>query len=153
MLIDTNVFINALTGRGPAVLRSLLENLPRAFVAAPTLAELAWVRGRLNPDHPGTQRVLTMTAAALSRIDPAKVLVPAESDWRQAGELAGAAARMIAGGGRRLATAFHRAELISDALAAIAAREARLTVVTEDADFDVFSQLLPGLDVLFYDRG
>ena len=98
MLIDTNVFINALTGRGPAVLRSLLENLPRAFVAAPTLAELAWVRGRLNPDHPGTQRVLTMTAAALSRIDPAKVLVPAESDWRLAGELAGAAARMIAGG-------------------------------------------------------
>jgi len=51
-----------------------------------------------------------------------------------------------------LATAFDRTELISDALTALAAREARLVVVTEDADFDVFSQLLPGLDVLFYDR-
>jgi hypothetical protein len=75
-----------------------------------------------------------------------------EADWRWAGELAGHAARMIAGGGRMLATAFDRTELISDALTALAAREARLVVVTEDADFDVFSQLLPGLDVLFYDR-
>ena len=106
MLIDTNVFINALTGRRPAVLRTLLENLPRAFVAAPTLAELAWVRGGLDPDHPGTRRVVTMAAAALSRIDPAKVLVPAESDWRRAGDLARHAAQMIAGGGRKLATAF-----------------------------------------------
>ncbi len=152
VLLDTIVFINALTGRGPAALRTLLEDLSRAFVVAPTLAELAWVLGRLVPDHPGTQRILTTVAAASLRIDPSKVLVPAEADWRRAGELAGHAARMVAGGGRRLATAFDRAELISDALRAIAARAARLTIVTEDADFDVFSQLLPGLDVLSYDR-
>ena len=44
-------------------------------------------------------------------------------------------------------------ELISDALTAVLAHQAGFTVVTEDADFDVLAQLIPGLDVLFYDRG
>jgi hypothetical protein len=37
-------------------------------------------------------------------------------------------------------------------LTAILAGRAGLTIVTEDGDFDLLSQLLPGLDVLFYDR-
>jgi len=76
VVLDTNVFINALAGRGPDVLRELLEALPRLFVAAPARAELAWVRGRLDPDHPGTARVVATYNALLSRVDPAKVLVP-----------------------------------------------------------------------------
>ncbi len=152
VLLDTNVFISALAGRGPAVLRSLLEVLPRLFVAAPTRAELAWIQGRLSPDHPGTAKVLSVYKGLLSRIDPSRVLVPNDADWLAAGELAGRAARAIAGGGTRVATAFDRVELISDALIAILARSARYSVVTEDADFDVLAQLLPGLHVLFYDR-
>lgn len=152
VLLDTNVFINALAGRGPAVLRSLLEVLPRLFVAAPTRAELAWIQGRLSPDHPGTAKVLSVYKGLLPRIDPSRVLVPNDADWLAAGELAGRAARAIAGGGTRVATAFDRVELISDALIAILARSARYSIVTEDADFDVLSQLLPGLHVLFYDR-
>ena len=152
VLLDTNVFINALAGRGPAVLRGLLETLPRLFVAAPTRAELAWVRGRLDPDHPGTDRVLATYETLLSRIDPVKVLVPVDADWLAAGELAGHAARVMAGGGRKIATAFDRVELISDALTAILAHENGFTVVTEDRDFDVLAQLVPGLHVLFYDR-
>lgn len=134
------------------MLRDLLEALPRLFVAAPTRAELAWVRGRLDPDHPGSARVLGIYEALLSRIDPAKVLIPTDADWLLAGELAGRAARIVAGGGGRIATAFDRVELISDALTAILAREAGFTVVTEDRDFDVLAQLVPGLQVLFYDR-
>jgi predicted nucleic acid-binding protein len=153
VLLDTNVFINALTGRGPAVLRALLEVLPRLFVAAPTRAELAWVRGRLDPGHSGTARVLATYEDLLARIDPAKVLVPTDADWLAAGELAGRAARVLAGGGRRIATAFDRAELISDALTAILAHGAGFTVITEDADFDILAQLVAGLSVLFYDRG
>jgi predicted nucleic acid-binding protein len=152
VLLDTNVFINALAGRGPAVLRALLEAVPRLFVAAPTRAELAWIRGRLDPDHPGTVRVVATYEALLSRIDPAKVLVPTDGDWLAAGELAGRAARAIVGGGGRIATAFDRVELISDALTAILAARSGFTVVTEDADFDVLAQLCPGLHVLFYDR-
>ncbi len=152
VLLDTNVFINALAGRGPAVLRELLETLPRLFVAAPARAELAWVRGRLDPNHPGTDRVLATYEALLSRIDPAKVLVPADADWLAAGELAGHAARVVAGGGGKIATAFDRVELISDALTAILACQTGVTVVTEDKDFDVLAQLVPGLRVLFYDR-
>ncbi len=152
-VLDTNVFINALTGRGPAVLRALLEVLPRLFVAAPTRAELAWMRGRLDPGHPGTARVLATYEDLLARIDPAKVLAPTDADWLASGELAGRAARALAGGGRGIATAFDRAELISDALIAVLARGAGFTVITEDADFDVLAQLVPGLNVLFYDRG
>jgi hypothetical protein len=88
----------------------------------------------------------------LSRIDSGKVLVPTDADWLAAGELAGRAARAIVGGGGKIATAFDRAELISDALTAILARQAGFTVITEDADFDVLAQLVPGLHVLFYHR-
>jgi predicted nucleic acid-binding protein len=152
VVLDTNVFINALAGRGPDVLRELLEALPRLFVAAPARAELAWVRGRLDPDHAGTARVVATYNALLSRVDSAKVLVPTDADWLSAGELAGRAARVVAGGGSRIATAFDRVELISDALTAILAQAAGFTLVTEDRDFEVLARLLPGLHVLFYDR-
>ncbi len=152
VLLDTNVFINALAGRGPPVLRSLLEALPRVFVSAPTHAELAWVRGRLDPAHPGTACVLATYEALLAQIDPAKVLVPDDAAWLAAGALTGHAARAAAGGGRKITTAFDRVELISDALTAVLAARAGFTVVTEDAHFDVLAQLLPGLQVLFYDR-
>ena len=75
LVLDTNVFIDALPGRGPRVLRALLEAVPRTFVAAPTRAELAWVRGRLDPDHPGTPRVLAAYNALLSRIEARQVLI------------------------------------------------------------------------------
>ena len=152
VLLDTNVFVNALTGRGPAVLRALLEVLSRLFVAAPTRAELTWVRGRLDPDHPGTARVLATYEDLLARIDPAKVLVPTDADCLAAGELAGRTARALADGGRRIATTFDRAELIGDALIAVLAHGAGFTVITEDADFGVLAQLVPGLNVLFYDH-
>lgn len=152
MLLDTNVFINALAGRGPPVLRVLLEEARRLFVAAPSRAELAWVRGRLDPDHPGTARVLAEVEAALARVDPAKVLVPLDRDWLDAGELAGRAARLLAGGGRKVTTAFDRVELISDAITAVLARQAGLAVVTEDRDFEALARLMPGLQVLLYDR-
>jgi hypothetical protein len=66
--------------------------------------------------------------------------------------LTGRGPQVLPGGGGRIATAFDRVELISDALTAIVAAKAGLTVVTEDADFDVLAQLVPGLHVLFYDR-
>jgi predicted nucleic acid-binding protein len=152
VLLDTNVFINALSGRGPEVLRRLVEALPKLFVAAPTRAELAWVSGRLDPDHPGTHRVVATYTSVIERIDPAKVLVPTDANWLAAGELAGRVARALAGGGGRIATAFDRVELISDALTAILAHRVGFTIITEDRDFDLLAQLLPGLGVLFYDR-
>ena len=152
VLFDTNVFINALIGRGSRLPRALVESLSDAFVAAPTRAELSWLVGRLDPNHPGTARVVAAIEGALSRIDPAKVLVPTDADWLAAGTLAGRAARAIAGGARAVTTAADRQELIADAITAILAGSARLTIVTEDADFDVLARLTPGLSVLFYDR-
>lgn len=122
------------------------------FVAAPTRAELAWVRGRLDPAHPGTARVLAEYDAVLARVPSAKVLVPGDAGWLAAGELAGRAARALAGGGRKIATAFDGVDLVSDALTAVLANRAGLAVVTEDRDFEVLAGLSPGLRVLLYDR-
>lgn len=152
VLFDTNVFINALMGRGLTLPRALAQSFSDAFVAAPSRAELSWLIGRLDPDHPGTARAVGEVKRMLSHIDPAKVLVPTDADWLAAGELAGRTARAIAGGAKAIATAAHRQELIGDAITAILARSAGLTIITEDADFDVLARLAPGLSVLFYDR-
>jgi predicted nucleic acid-binding protein len=152
VLLDTNVFINSLTGRGPNVLRQMLQVLPRFFVAAPTRAELAWLAGRLDPTHPGTARVLAATEGVQMHIDPVMVLVPDDTDWRTAGMRAGTVARGFAGGGRRIATAFDRVELIHDALTAVLAARAGCTVITEDRDFVAFARLDARLRVMFYDR-
>jgi predicted nucleic acid-binding protein len=152
VLLDTNVFINALTRCEPPLPRMLLASLTDAFVAAPTRAELSWLIGRLDPDHPGTTRVVAAIEGALSHIDPAKVLVPTDADWLAAGTLAGRAARAIAGGAKTIISAAGRQELIGDAITAILARAAGFTVITEDADFDILARLTPGLSVMFYDR-
>lgn len=150
LLLDTNVFINALAGRGPAELKILLSNLPLSLVSGPVVAELSWTRGRLDPDHAQTSFVLKLYEGLLGRIEPAKILVPGVADWARAGELAGAAARCVAGGAKSIRTAFDRIELIHDALTAIVALAVGATIVTSDRDFDLFGQLLPELDVIFY---
>jgi predicted nucleic acid-binding protein len=152
VLLDTNVFINALTGRGPAVLRQMLQVLPRFFVAAPTRAELAWLAGRLDPAHPGTARVVAAAEGVQRHIDPVMVLLPDDADWRAAGVRAGTVARGFAGGGRRITTAFDRIELIHDALTAVLAARAGCTVITEDRDFVAFARLDSRLRVMFYNR-
>lgn len=152
ILLDTNVLIHSLARRAPPALRLLLEGMPRLTISGPSLAELAWVLGRLDPGHPGTARVLALYEGLLARIQPANVLVPDVTDWREAGVLAGQAARSVAGGGKRLATAFDRVDLVSDAVTALVALKGGFTVVTEDTDFAVLATLLPGLNVWFYER-
>ncbi|MGZ8287307.1 MAG: PIN domain-containing protein [Allosphingosinicella sp.] len=150
LLLDTNVFINALGGRGPAELRTLLASLPRAFISGPVVAELSWTYGRLDPDDPRTALVLERYRQALDHLAPAQILIPDADDWPRAGRLAGAAARAVAGPTRSPLTATDRAELIHDALTALVAVRAGATIVTSDSDFDLFMQLEPGLEALFY---
>ena len=95
--------------------------------------------------------MLRQLERTLARIDPAKVLAPSPAQWARAGELAGEAARGAAGGAKSIRTAFDRVELVNDAATAIVALDHGLTVVTQDGDFDLFLQLAPGLQVLFYD--
>ena len=64
----------------------------------------------------------------------------------------GPAAQATVGGGRKIATAFDRMNVVSDALTAVLARKAGLPVVTEDRDFEVLAPLVPGLQVLLYSR-
>ncbi len=71
--------------------------------------------------------------------------------WARAGDLAGQAARGVAGGGKSIKTAFDRIELINDAVTAVVSLDAQATIITQDGDFDLFLQLEPALDVLFYD--
>ena len=150
-LLDTNVFVNALAGRGSAELRTLLANLPLSFLSASTIAELSWTLGRLDPDHSQTSTVVGKVEAVLARIAPGKILVPSADQWAAAGTLAGRAARAIAGEVRSIKTAFDRIELMNDAVTATVAAATGATVVTQDRDFDLFMQLAPALDVVFYD--
>jgi len=151
VLLDTNVFINALAGRGPPELKALLANLPLSFVSGATIAELSWARGRLDPTHVDTARVVTTFEAALAQIASTKILLPSAAQWAEAGVLAGRAARAVAGRVRSIKTAFDRTELINDAVTAVVALAAGVTIVTQDGDFDLFLQLEPALHVLFYD--
>jgi predicted nucleic acid-binding protein len=151
VLLDSNVFIAALAGRGPPQLAVLLGSLPHSFVSGAILAELSWTRGRLDPRHPDTARVLQKFNGAVSRIDANKILLPGTAEWIRAGELAGAAARAVAGGGKSIKTAFDRMELINDATSAVVAARAGVTIVTSDRHFDLFMQLEPALRVAFYD--
>lgn len=152
VLLDTNVFINALTGRGPEVLKTLLANLPQSFVSAPTFAELSWTKGRLDPDHPGTAKIVMSIEQTIAQIDAGKILTPTADHWKLAGELAGAAVRAVAGEVRTFKNAADRHEMLNDALTAIVAADAGVTVITHDGDFDLFMQLNPALNVLFYEK-
>jgi predicted nucleic acid-binding protein len=150
VLLDTNVFINALSGRGPAALKALLANLPLSLISGPVVAELSWAQGRLDPQHSQTSLVLAKIGAILSQIAPSKILVPSADQWSRSGRLAGAAARAVAGEARSIKTAYDRIELMNDAVTAIVASDSGATIVTQDRDFDIFMQLEDGLEVLFY---
>lgn len=150
VLLDTNVFIDALAGRGPTALAVMLSNLPQSFVSGAVIAELSWTRGRLDPNHPNTAKVLQKYNQALARVDPSKILVPDAGGWEKAGELAGAIARALSGGGKSIKTAFDRMELINDATTAVVAVRAGMTVVTSDRHFDLFMQVEQALEAVFY---
>ena len=152
VLFDTNIFIHALAGRRLTLPPVLLVRMTDVFVSAPTRAELSWLLGRLDPDHPNTGRVVAAVRQILTRIDAGTILTPTAAQWLEAGTLAGRAARAIGGGAKSVTTATDRQELIADAITALLAREAACTIVTEDADFDVLTNLVPDLSVLFYDR-
>lgn len=151
LVLDTNVFINILAAREPPALRALLAEPPAAFVSGPTIAELYWAVGRLDPAHPNTAQVVADLLAALDRVAPELRLTPTVDEWREAGELAGRAARGLAGPARSVMTPQARAELINDAITAVVARAVGATVITQDGDFDLFAQLDPTLRVVFYD--
>ena len=152
VLFDTNVFIHALTRRRSQLPAPVLDALHCAYVAAPTLAELSWLLGRLDPDHPNTAATVGAIRGAVDQIAAGTILTPTAAQWLEAGTLAGRAARAIGGAGKSVTTATDRQELIADAITALLARDSGCTVVTEDADFDVLTNLVPGLSVLFYDR-
>lgn len=146
---STLTYSSQLAGRGPASLAILLSHLPQTFVSGAIIAELSRTRGRLDPNHSDTSRILQKYDGALLRIDVNKVLVPNAAEWTRAGELAGAAARGIAGGGKSIRTAFDRMELINDATTALVSARVGATVVTSDRHFDLFMQLEPALKVAF----
>ena len=150
LLLDTNVILNALTGRGPPELKTLLANLPQCFVSAPVVAELSWTRGRLDPAHQNTAQVVRLIDQVLRQIDATKILTPTAAQWETAGERAGLAVRAIAGEIRTFKQPAERHEMLHDALTALVASEAGVCVVTQDRDFDLFVQLDPKLNVLFY---
>ena len=149
-LLDANVMLNVLAGRADTVLQAFLNDLPQHFVSAPTVAELSWTLGRLDPAHPATAQVIGAIERVLDRLDARKILAPSSDQWRAAGERAGAAVRALAGPQRSFRATAERHEMLNDALTAAVAADAGLEVVTADRDFDILQQLDRSLRVLFY---
>ena len=149
LLLDTNAVMAALIGRGPAVMRGLLAGLQMLHLSAPTVAEMRFLSGRLDPNHRDTAHVLAKLDEFLDQIPPERVLVRDREDWNLAAVHAGRIARAQAGATRTL-TSDERVELLNDALTGRVAVREGMTVLTADRHFDLLQQLEPALNVVFY---
>ncbi len=147
LLLDTNVYIDALQGRLPAEVKDLLRvrQLNHSAIAA---AELAHLFGRLDPTRPETRPALASVQAALEAIPRHRLGAPSIQATVEAGIVAGMVARL-----RGLPKA-DRQTLLNDAMLFLQALENGLWLLSRDiADFDLMRQLVPGGRVLFYRQG
>lgn len=140
---DTCAYIHAAAGRLSPAAKALLGAAVQYHSAA-ALGEIAAGLGNLSPTHYDYAAVRSHYTVLMGAIPAGRVLVPDESDWLDAGLLAGALARTQG------FQAHQRKELLNDALIYVCAAKAGLPVLTNDDDFDLLQQLRPQGSVIFY---
>jgi predicted nucleic acid-binding protein len=146
LLLDTCVYIDVLHGDTPAEVDALL-GLRTSNHLAVCVAELSHGFGRLDPRHPGTEGVSQTIARVIAAI-PGHRLEAASADVTiEAGILAGLIFRLChLQPGQEIAA-------LNDAIVYLHAAANGLEVLTRNLrDFDVMNQILPGGQILFYDR-
>jgi hypothetical protein len=88
LLFDATVYIDQLKGQLPRPIVDLVA--ARTILhGAPALAELAVTIGALDPADRRTQATLTPIVDVLTRINPARIIVPSYEIWLEAAVLAG----------------------------------------------------------------
>lgn len=142
LLLDTNVYIDVLQGKPPAVVDGLLQTriVNHSTIA---LAELTHLIGALDPAHAGTANILRILGQTIDDMRPYRLTPPSTRAFGEGGMLAGLVARLT--GQRR------DIKLLNDAKLFLQAAETGCDLLTGNIrDFDWFDQLLPGTGLLLY---
>lgn len=144
LLLDTNVYIDALQARLPEEVKELLASrlLNHSAIA---ISELAHAFGRLDPSHAQTKSTLREVNETIADIPQHRLSAPSIQAIVEAGILTGMIARM------RGLEKRNRRHLLNDAILYLQALEQGHILLTRNvADFDALQQLVPEGRVLFY---
>jgi len=143
LMLDTSVYIDVLQGKVPPAVEDLLV-VRISNHSSICLAELTHLFGRLDPQHPETSNTLRELRGVIEDDIPHhRLTTPSTRVFGEAGMLAGFVMRLT---GRSKDQA-----LLNDAILYLHGLERGCVVLTRNiADFDVFHQLVPTGNVLFY---
>ncbi|WP_158595950.1 type II toxin-antitoxin system VapC family toxin [Oleomonas cavernae] len=146
MLLDSSVYVDGIHGNLPADLNDEIGQ--RALVHSSVVAaELAWAIGALDPLHPQTPQNRESIEQVIRRMIAGNIVVPNAVDWIDAALLAATLSR------RQTFDKDHRRKALNDALIFYQARQAGAVLVTRNTkDFDLMDQIVPGTQMLFYER-
>jgi hypothetical protein len=114
---------------------------------SPALAELAVTIGALDPADRRTQATLTPIIEVLTRINPARIIVPSYEIWLEATVMAGILARTQA------IPKPDRRKFLNDTLLFLQAADASAVMISRNSrDLDLLLQINPRVGVLLYDK-
>jgi hypothetical protein len=147
LLFDATVYIDQLKAELPRPIVDLVA--ARTILhGAPALAELAVAIGALDPADRRTQATLTPIIEVLTRINPARIIMPSYEIWLEAAVMAGILARTQA------IVKQDRRKFLNDTLLFLQAADAGAVMISRNSrDLDLLLQMKPQVAVLLYDRG
>jgi len=143
-MLDTNTIISGLKDKLPGPIRAVVAQ-SASVASAVVIGEMVQGLFSLKPADArsaGNRRIIERTIAELEK---SPILTPNDSEWRLA-----MACLAVLGRCNDLDRST-RAHWLRDALIYVSARSAGVTLVTSNLrEFDLFQQLLPGGEVLFF---
>ena len=146
LLIDTTVYIDVLQGRAPPELVAMLR-LRQVNHSSITVGELAYLLGRLDPAHQGTETAVREIVATINDIPAHRLSAPSPQAVLEASIVSGIVARLT---GRPKAD---RQPLLNDACLFLHALESGAVLLSRNlADMDLIAQLVPAGRMLLYRR-
>jgi hypothetical protein len=147
LLFDATVYIDQLKGQLPRPIVDLVA-ARTVLHGAPALAELAVTIGALEPADRRTRATLAPIVDLLTRINPARIVVPSYEIWLEAATLAGILARTQA------IPKADRRKFLNDTLLFLQAADAGAIMISRNSrDLDLLLQMKPRVGVLLYDKG
>jgi hypothetical protein len=146
LLFDATVYIDQLKGELPRPIVDLVA--ARTILhGAPALTELAVTIGVLEPMDHRTPATLIPIIEVLTRINPARIIVPSYEIWLEAAVMAGILARTQA------IPKADRRKFLNDTLLFLQAADAGAVIISRNSrDLDLLLQMKPQVGVLLYDK-
>ena len=146
IMLDTNVYIDALKKQLPASIATLAASNP-VFHSATAAGELAFTIGRLDPRDARTADSVQAIGEVLERMRPDRTFAPSAAAWTEAAVIAGICARL-----HRYDAGARRKLLLVALLFTSAAEHAAVLISRNIRDMDLLLRFRPTARVLLYDR-